>query len=294
MGCRLSSNVVSNHEVDRPPSPKYNKTGPIAPSPKKSNEKLPVEHHKTSHNKSEGVKPQDQAGVAPKKKNEIRSTRKSWKVLCNTSPHYDRLPPRAKKCKVKSVYDGDTITLYNKRRVRLLGIDTPELQNPTQAFSQAAKDYTSERCLEQQIWITLEDGGEEEDRYGRLLAWVWIDNGDGTFECVNEGLLKEGLATVYTPSKGKKLRSMEKLLSLQKEARTSQQGLWNSFQDYEVVKTSFGTAFHHKNGTCEHLKRSKNQTTTQATIALDEGRHACRTCLAENQATSEALSVSIY
>lgn len=291
MGCRWSSNHVSNHEVDHRPSPHHN-TGPIVPSPSKSNEKLQLEHHRTSHNKSERVKHPD--GVAPKKKKELRSRRPSWNVLSNTVPHYDRLPPRAKKCKVKSVYDGDTITLYNQRRVRLLGIDTPELQNPTQAFSQEAKDYTAERCLEQPIWIALEDGGDEEDRYGRLLAWVWIDNGDGSYECVNEGLLKEGLATVYTPSKGKKLHSMNKLLALQKEARISKRGLWKKFQDYEVVKTSFGTAFHHKNGKCEHLKRSKNTTTILATIALDEGRHACRTCLAETQATPESLSVSVY
>ncbi|CAB9529167.1 function [Seminavis robusta] len=279
MGCVPSSSRLNSslHET----------TQPIVPESHRER----FEKRRSQANNQETVNPLGTPKVKKKKGSKQPTNGRNT----NLFPYYDRLPPKSKKCKVKSVYDGDTITLYNKRRVRLLGIDTPELQ-PKQAFSEEAREYTKERCLEQHIWISFETGGEQEDRFGRLLAWVWIPNDDGTFECVNEGLLKEGLASVYTPSKSTKLSSKNKLLALQKEAKASRRGMWRRFRDYDVVQTAYGTAFHHKDGKCEHLKRSKKLVTTLASTALDEGRHACRTCLAEEDHTETTRSshVSVY
>jgi micrococcal nuclease len=201
------------------------------------------------------------------------------------SPIYGKLPLKATKCSVWSVYDGDTVTIYNKKRVRLLGIDTPELKNPTQAFSQEAKEYTRVRCEKQPIWLSFEPSAPKEgseDRYGRLLAWVWVQTGDGRFECVNEGLLQAGLATVYTVSNANKLQNIDKLVAMQKEARCAQRGMWTRWHDFTVVKTCYGTAFHHRNAKCEHLKRSTNIRQILASEAMDDGRHACRTCLGDD------------
>lgn len=232
--------------------------------------------------------------IEPKTENRTRN-----KLNGPLSPYYDKLPSGAKSHTVVSVYDGDTFTLHNKKqRVRFLGIDCPELKNPTQAFSQEAKDYTKRRCEQKNIWLVFPTGQELEDRFGRLLAMVWVQHGDGTFECVNEGLVKEGLAAVYTPSNSQKLHNINKLIAMQKEARQAKRGLWSRFREYIVVKTPYGCAFHHSNKKCVHLKRSNfdNLVEMKASEALNGGHHACRTCLADDQnvMSTEAALVSVY
>mmetsp|Transcript_67388 Transcript_67388/g.99887 ORF Transcript_67388/g.99887 Transcript_67388/m.99887 type:complete len:226 (-) Transcript_67388:338-1015(-) len=195
------------------------------------------------------------------------------------SPIYDKLPSGAEKHKVRNVYDGDTLTLVDERRVRFLAIDTPEIKEK-QAFAQEAKMYTKNICDKKEIWLTFEPGHEREDHYGRLLAFVWVpaENGKG-YLCVNEGIIEAGLACVYTTGKSKKLHNMDKILAMQKEARLAGRGLWSSFEDYSVVKTANGAVFHVRG--CKHLRKSKNLIETKASMALDEGLHPCRTCLAD-------------
>jgi len=71
------------------------------------------------------------------------------------SPTYKTLPKNAQKFRVRNVYDGDTLTLVDERRVRLLGIDTPEMK-PPQPFSEEAKKYTKARCNKQEIWLLID------------------------------------------------------------------------------------------------------------------------------------------
>ena len=251
--------------------------------------------------------PQQQLHHSPTKPVRIHPT---TTVRSSYSPYYDKLPPRAKQCCVHHVYDGDTLTLQNKKRVRFLGMDTPELKNPVQAFSREAKAYTESRCLSSSgpthkntIWISYENssGGEELDKYGRLLAWVWVktDN-NNQYECVNEGLVQEGLASVYVPSKATKLHNMTKLVAMQREARIGKRGMWHTFQDSTVLRTPYGCAYHHPKGAkkCDHLKRSSKETLQYMleSVAMDQGLHACRTCLAEdNNAVNRAgVAVSVY
>lgn len=204
------------------------------------------------------------------------------------SPIYHNLPPKAQQCTVKHVYDGDTLTLTTHKRVRFLGVDTPELENPVQAFSREAKAYTEIRCCSPQrastIWISFEPGHETEDRFGRLLWWVWVevDLGDGKkrYECVNEGLVQHGLASVYCPNNSK-FETLPKLLAMQKQARVRGKGMWSNFHDYPVVQAPHGTAFHHQNKQCEHIYKSNHLVPIMASEAMDEGRNACRKCLAD-------------
>lgn len=89
------------------------------------------------------------------------------------SPLYPSLPEGAEKVQVRNVYDGDTLTLIDERRVRFLGIDTPELKEK-QPFAEEAKVYTKNLCHKQEIWISYEPGHEKQDHYGRLLCFVWV------------------------------------------------------------------------------------------------------------------------
>jgi len=195
------------------------------------------------------------------------------------TPVYPKLPNDAERHPVRNVYDGDTLTLVNEKRIRFLGIDTPEIKEK-QPFAEEAKAYTKERCHKKDIWISFEPGHEKEDHYGRLLAWVWVpaEGGEG-YLCVNEGIVYAGLATVYTPKKSSKLHNFDKMIKMQRDARKSKRGMWESWEDYAVVKTPNGAAFHVRG--CEHLAKSKNLTDMKASEALDEGLHPCRTCLAD-------------
>ena len=100
--------------------------------------------------------------------------------------------------KVIKVYDGDTITLgailLNKAyrfSVRLRGIDTPEMKGGSpheKELAVKARDELSKRIMNK--IVTLKN--IETEKYGRILADVYLDN-----ECMNEWLITEGFAKKY-------------------------------------------------------------------------------------------------
>jgi endonuclease YncB( thermonuclease family) len=206
------------------------------------------------------------------------NSRPSQQVQLPSTPTagvYKTLPAGATKYKVRNVYDGDTLTLIDETRVRLLGIDAPELEEK-QPFAQEAKQYTKDFCHKKDIYLSFDPSGEKQDKFGRLLAFVWVEVDEG-YLCVNEGIVAAGLATVYLANKNSKLPNLKHMISLQKEARTDRRGIWNNFVDCNVLVTRYGSAFH-KPG-CRHIARSKNLKPMKASEAADQGFHPCRTCL---------------
>ena len=321
MGCSWSStnnNAVSNSAATSLQEKQYQTSGGGVLSGKYDIKKPALKNSTTNQVPQHGGQPPllptapQIRHPSPTKPRQVHPTT----VSSGYTPYYDKLPPKAIKCRVHHVYDGDTLTLENedkksnekKRRVRFLGMDTPELK-PVQAFAQEAKAYTESRCNynNSSIWISYENSKEEKDTYGRLLAWVWVKSADNNkYECVNEGLVQAGLASVYFPSKSTPLSTRTKLVAMQKEARLAKRGMWHTFQDSTVLQTPHGVAYHHPNGKCDHLKRSSPQTLQRIleTVAMDQGRHACRTCLADEgdenvtsvnnkKGTSQAV-VSVY
>ncbi len=115
------------------------------------------------------------------------------------------------------VIDGDTIELLDGERVRYIGMDTPEMR-PVEAWAKAATEANRELVEEQMVRLVLDV--EERDRYGRLLAYVYVDD---TF--VNAELVRRGLAQVstYPPN----VRHEDHFLKLQREAREAGRGLWS-------------------------------------------------------------------
>lgn len=105
--------------------------------------------------------------------------------------------------------------------MRILGINTPESvdpRRPAQAYGEEAAAYTR-RLLEGQD-VLLVPGKTPRDRYGRLLAWVWLL--DGTF--VNALLVRDGYAQVYTFGDNPDHAGL--LLVCQREAQAANRGLW--------------------------------------------------------------------
>lgn len=189
---------------------------------------------------------------------------------------HSNLPSTYDKHRVIRVYDGDTLTLQNDQRVRLTGIDTPEMKT-SQPFSKEAKQFLSDSCLQKDIFLSYEDGGDKNDHYGRLVAWIWIEIENG-FLNVNEALVALGLANFYNPGKNA-FHNQPQMLTMQKYARDNKKGKWRDFVDSQVIKTRNGRCYH-ANKECSHLSKSRNLIPILESKALDSGLSACRTCFA--------------
>ena len=125
------------------------------------------------------------------------------------------IPAFAWEGKCVGVADGDTITVLHNgtgERIRLYGIDTPEKR---QDFGTRAKQFTSSLVFGKVVRIEPYDT----DRYGRTVAMVYA--GD---RCVNEELIRSGLAWVYTQYC--KAGFCDGWKQLEESARASNLGLW--------------------------------------------------------------------
>ncbi|NIM05515.1 MAG: hypothetical protein GTN65_07840 [Armatimonadetes bacterium] len=117
---------------------------------------------------------------------------------------------------VGQVVDGDTITLATGEKVRLLGIDTPELGQPG---ADIAKDILEGLLRGQKV--KLEKETTDKDVYGRLLRWVYaLPSG----VCVNAEMVRKGYAInrFYPPDTARR----EEFERLQAEAEKSKRALW--------------------------------------------------------------------
>jgi micrococcal nuclease len=125
---------------------------------------------------------------------------------------------------VTRVVDGDTIVVAiagDEKKVRLIGVDTPESVHPDDSrnvpYGKISSEFTR-TALEGKM-VYLEYDVEPTDRYGRMLAYVWLD--DVMF---NKTLLIEGHAVLatYPPN----VRYVDEFTGLQTQAREDGKGLW--------------------------------------------------------------------
>jgi micrococcal nuclease len=128
-------------------------------------------------------------------------------------------PPR--QALVVHVVDGDTLVLEGGLKVRVLGIDAPEMEKSGQpADFLAHKSKAALRDLTLRKTVRLEYDRQRYDHYGRLLAYLFLPN--GTF--VNAELVRQGLARVYFHAPNVRYRDV--LLAAQKEALEANRGVW--------------------------------------------------------------------
>jgi micrococcal nuclease len=120
-------------------------------------------------------------------------------------------------CTVSRVSDGDTFRCRDGRRVRLTGVDSPELEQ--QPFGLASREALL-RLLRPGITVRLETDVAPLDQYGRVLAYGWI--GD---TLINEVMLRNGWAVLYTVPPN--IKYVERLARAQKQARANRAGLWS-------------------------------------------------------------------
>ncbi len=124
---------------------------------------------------------------------------------------------------VIDVYDGDTFTVELngvRERVRLIGIDAPELNDSPQG--PAAKLYLASLIAGETVDLVL--GVKERDRYGRLLAYVCVN---GLF--VNLEMVRAGYASVWTYPPD--VDHADEFLEAEREARAEGRGLWENKEE---------------------------------------------------------------
>lgn len=135
---------------------------------------------------------------------------------------------------VTRAVDGDTLVLENNERVRLIGIDTPEIHESNKLNRDAQRsgqDAATIKNLGRQSYeftkklvegkrVRLEFDVERYDKYKRILAYVYL--ADGTF--VNAKIVEEGYASLMTYPPNVKYADL--FLKLYQQARQNQRGLW--------------------------------------------------------------------
>ena len=124
--------------------------------------------------------------------------------------------------------DGDTIYVRlagGVEKVRYIGIDTPEVHHPTRGEEPGGRAATEvNRRLLGHEPVRLETDVQLRDRYGRLLAYVWVRRPDGGELMVNAELVRQGYAAVMTVPPN--VRHAELFRKLAAEAREQRRGLW--------------------------------------------------------------------
>lgn len=147
-------------------------------------------------------------------------------------------PPE--RAQVQRVIDGDTLELADGRLVRYIGIDAPEVRRRArpgdrewragdgngwvldpEPFGREAA--AANRRLVHGRTVRLEYDVQPRDRFSRLLAYIYVQNGREE-RMVNVELLREGVAQLLTIPPN--IKYAERFQAAVQEARTARRGLW--------------------------------------------------------------------
>jgi micrococcal nuclease len=148
--------------------------------------------------------------------------------------------PLLEEARIISVVDGDTIVVSVRGKVehtRLIGIDTPESRPNRRAELQSEQNHIDQgaiirmgheaanharQLLPKKSLVRLEFAADKRDRYGRLLAYVWLSNG----AMANEEIVRSGYAYLLTVPPN--VRYRDRLALAFRDARSNNRGLWSS------------------------------------------------------------------
>jgi micrococcal nuclease len=145
----------------------------------------------------------------------------AWWALPRESPAPASAPEGTRPAVVEYVHDGDTLFLADGRKVRLLGIDTPEIGESAECYGDEATALLRS-ILPEGAQVRVLADVQPLDPFGRSLLHVWTD--DGTW--VNASLIEQGAAeaVVLDPN----LRFADDLEAAERRARDAGAGLWGA------------------------------------------------------------------
>ncbi len=129
---------------------------------------------------------------------------------------------KAERVNYKTIYDGDTILLIDGRKIRFIGINTPEIGRrgkPSQPYAKKAKEKLKSLLSSSRSILLLYDK-DRKDHYKRTLAYVYLNDGID----VQAEILRAGLATsIVVQPNDKNLNCYRKI---EKQARNQHLGIW--------------------------------------------------------------------
>jgi len=136
---------------------------------------------------------------------------------------------------VERVVDGDTLKIETGEKVRLIGIDSPEMHQSLKLDRDAERSSTDKSSIQklgteaykftkklvEGKRVSLEFDVQKYDKYDRILAYVYLKD-DGTF--VNAEIVKQGYASLLTIPPN--IKYADTFRKLYQEARENKRGLW--------------------------------------------------------------------
>jgi micrococcal nuclease len=123
------------------------------------------------------------------------------------------------KLTVVEVTDGDTLKLSNGKTFRLYGVNAPE---KNEKYFKEAVDFTKQLTLNKEITFEQEERYKE-DKFGRILGYLFVDGKN-----LNIEIVKVGLAKVVLYEKRAKIKYQDKLVAAELEAKAKKLGIWNN------------------------------------------------------------------
>jgi micrococcal nuclease len=209
---------------------------------------------------------------------------------------------------VRRVVDGDTLLLKNGARVRLIGVDTPEVHQSKklyrdadrsntdvetiQALGRESSAFTKKLAHKKRIRLEYDLANSHighMDRYGRILAYVYLEDG----RLLNAEIIRQGYGNAYTRYP---FNQMERFRQYEREAMEQGRGLWidetplepHELRTYSergppsssvavgltVYVTRSGLKYHRAG--CRHLRRSKVPMSLEEAKA--QGYTPCAVC----------------
>jgi len=162
---------------------------------------------------------------------------------------------------VRYVHDGDTLFLSDKRKLRLIGIDTPELArdhkntvSAEQPFAREARDFVRRLISQYGHQISLMPGVEKTDRYQRWLFHIRLSDGS----LLQSRLLQAGLAVAYTTPPNQLLSNCYQ--QAEHVAQQQNKNIWSA-PKYQAIAAEKLQAkhrgFHIIKGKVRHIGESK-------------------------------------
>ncbi|MFV1984000.1 MAG: thermonuclease family protein, partial [Thiohalomonadales bacterium] len=161
---------------------------------------------------------------------------------------------------VSRVIDGDTVQLKDGRKIRLIGINSPETNSSdhtAEPYAQVATIFVRD-LLKISSTVQIRYGAQKKDHYGRLLAHVFLNNKQN----LNALILQKGFArSLYIPPNDWQYRCYDRL---DKQAQQLKVGLWSN-KAYQTINVNtlkpektYNNKFLQVSGIVSHVGNSKN------------------------------------
>ncbi|MCC5804351.1 thermonuclease family protein [Rossellomorea vietnamensis] len=170
---------------------------------------------------------------------------------------------------VSRVVDGDTVELKDGRKVRFIGVNTPESTTRTEEYGKEASNYTTEKLEGKTVW--LQKDVSETDRYNRYLRLVWLEipTDDMNEEEIrtkmfNADLVLNGYAepSTYNPD----VTYSDYFVTFAREAREKETGLW-AYGENGTTKGDLDSKEEKKTSSASTAKSSASKATTEEPAA---------------------------